>query len=136
VTKIIVTALAGLALAISACASTDSSSSDSGSTTAQAEAKPRSKRTPLACLEKAELMEPEKRDTNLWRGTDPIDGTAVIVERRGSVSAAREQAAQARLVFARSKGRYVVHGALKSAKGRWHHEANVDNVADCLRGAS
>jgi hypothetical protein len=131
-----VTALAIPALAISACASTDSSSSDSGSTTTQAEAKPKPKPTPLARLEQAGLMDPEKRDTTVWRGTDPLDGTAVIVERRGSLSAARQQAAQATLVIARSKGRYVIHGALKSAKGGWHHKADIENVSHCLRGAS
>jgi hypothetical protein len=136
VKRVIGSGLAISALALSACASTDSSSSDSGSITTQAEAKPKPRGTPLVCLDKAGLSDPEKRDTNLWRGTDPIDGTLVIIERRGSVSAAREQAAQATLVIAQSQGYYVIHGALKSAKGGWHHKANVQNVADCLPGAS
>jgi uncharacterized lipoprotein NlpE involved in copper resistance len=96
---------------------------------------------PMACLRQADLMDPEKRDEDLWRGWDPVDGTIVLVERYNATSEAREGTAELGPVWARTAGRYSVHGAIKRSSGEstssafadGRHEANVDDVADCLR---
>jgi hypothetical protein len=85
---------------------------------------------PLECLEEAELENAEQRDSDLWRGTDPSDGTLVIVDRMTSAADATQAVRDADLVWSASAGRYFVHGAFREAGD----SAKVEAVAQCLRG--
>jgi hypothetical protein len=71
----------------------------------------------------------EKRDSDLWRGFDPSDGTIVVVHLLPSAKEAKDAAKAADLVHAAAAGRYVVTGAAKSSG---NDGQIVKAVAGCL----
>lgn len=72
-----------------------------------------SKPTPLECLEQQGTIDPEKRDVDFWRGTNPINGTLIRVERQATHTDAVGVVLDATEVEGFATGRYAVLGPLK-----------------------
>jgi hypothetical protein len=122
-TKMLAGCVAVVALTIAGCGTnsdgTTNSSDDGGATTQVAshlkKKKKPTKVTPLSCLRDAGLDSVQPRGKTTWRGTNPEDGTVVLVERVSSPAEAKQDAKMATQVWAFARGRYFIHGPFKSA---------------------
>jgi hypothetical protein len=122
--RICVLAVVLVASALTACGGDDDGDGESPKPAAETSSAP----TPIGCLEKAGLENPEQRAPGLWRATAPVGGL-ILVERMPSPADARQAEREADLVVSESAGRYFVHGPVLDAD-----DGSTAAVAACLRG--
>jgi hypothetical protein len=84
--------------------------------------------SPMGCLRKQGTMDPEQRMSTMWRGMNPINGTAIIVQRERSEADAIEAISWVSAIEAYVAGKYSVTGPLKG-KDPLHY---TKSVAMCL----